>query len=279
MASESASPESLKPLSQRERLHEIIFEADTPIGKAFDVSLLVAILLSVLAVMLESVESIRDSHGSTLRAIEWGFTLIFTFEYLLRLYCVRKPWQYAKSFYGLVDLLSIIPTYLSLIVAGTQSLIVIRALRLLRVFRVFKLAHFVGEEQHLYSALRASRRKITVFIGLVLTLVLIIGSLMYLIEGEEHGFTSIPRSMYWAIVTLTTVGYGDIAPGTVPGQLLASIVMIMGYGIIAVPTGIVTVELSQAGRLSTRCCPQCSREGHDLDARFCKYCGFDLRGE
>jgi voltage-gated potassium channel len=219
------------------------------------------------------VGSIRQSHGAILRVIEWTFTLLFTFEYLLRLYCVSKPWKYAKSFYGVVDLLSIVPTYLSLVITGTHSLIVIRALRLLRIFRVFKLAHFVGEERQLYSALRASYRKITVFIGLVLTLVLIIGSLMYLVEGEKNGFTSIPRSIYWAIVTLTTVGYGDIAPQTVVGQLLASAVMVMGYGIIAVPTGIVTVELNQARRLSTQSCPHCSREGHDRDASFCKYCG------
>lgn len=255
------------------RLHEIIFEADTPTGKAFDVILLVAILASVAAVLLESVPEIRQEHGPVLVAIEWAFTALFTLEYVLRLISIQRPLRYATSFFGLVDLLSILPTYLSFFVAGSRSLIVIRAIRLLRVFRVFKLAHFVGEERMLYAALRASRRKITVFLGVVLTLVLIVGSLMYLIEGEKYGFTSIPVSMYWAIVTLTTVGYGDIAPQTVLGQFLASAVMVMGYGIIAVPTGIVSVEMAAVSRLTTQACPVCSREGHDVDARYCKICG------
>lgn len=260
---------------KRNQLHEIIFEADTPAGKAFDLALLGAIMASVAAVVLESVPSFRSSHGPLLRQIEWFFTLLFTAEYLLRLFSVGRPGQYAKSFFGLVDLLSILPTYLSLLVAGTQSLIVIRALRLLRVFRVLKLAHFVGESQLLQAAIRASTRKIIVFLGTVLTLVLIIGAAMYLIEGEENGFTSIPMAIYWAIVTLTTVGYGDIAPQTMLGKLFASFVMIIGYGIIAVPTGIVTVELANASRpqISTQACTQCSAEGHDYDATFCKYCG------
>ncbi len=262
----------------RYQLYRIIFEADTPGGKAFDISLFICIILSIFAVLLESVAQIRTNYRTALRAAEWLFTLLFTIEYILRLICVGKPVKYAFSFYGLVDLLAIAPSYLSLIVSGTQSLIVIRALRLLRVFRVMKLAHFVGEARVLRTALRASVRKIIVFLGTVLTLVLIIGAMMYLVEGEEAGFTSIPQSIYWAVVTLTTVGYGDIAPQTVTGKFLASIVMIIGYGIIAVPTGIVTVELSEARRaaVSTRACPECAVEGHDPDARFCKACGAEL---
>lgn len=262
----------------KHRLHEVIFEADTPVGKAFDIALLVCILLSVLAVLLESVDSIRQHYGAALLAAEWLFTALFTLEYGLRLVSVKKPWCYARSFFGIVDLLAIIPTYLSLLVAGAQSLIVIRALRLLRVFRVLKLARFVGEAQRLRYALRRSLRKIVVFLFTVLTLVLVIGSIMYLIEGEEHGFTSIPQSIYWAVVTMTTVGYGDIAPGTWLGKLLASVVMIIGYGIIAVPTGIVSVELASVrqARISTQACPDCSAEGHDPDAGYCKYCGARL---
>jgi len=264
--------------SWRQRLHEIIFEADTPAGRAFDVALFLCILASVTAVLFESVASVRASYGGLLRGIEWGFTLLFTVEYALRLVTVGRPLRYALSFFGLVDLLAIVPTYLSVFFAGTQSLIVIRALRLLRVFRVLKLAHFVGEAQMLQLALRASLRKITVFLGTVLTIVLIVGALMYLVEGEPSGFTSIPQAMYWAIVTLTTVGYGDIAPQTVPGRLLASVVMILGYGIIAVPTGIVTVELASVRRtpISTQVCPDCATEGHDSDAVFCKHCGARL---
>ncbi len=268
------------PLSNwRFRLHEVIFEADTPGGKAFDIALLVCIALSILAVLLESVTGIREVHGVTLRRVEWAITILFTLEYLLRLISVGRPWRYALSFYGVVDLLAILPTYLGLVLPGeTHPLMVIRALRLLRVFRVLKLAHFVGEALVLRGALRASARRIIVFLGTVLILVLIVGSMMYLIEGEEHGFTSIPQGIYWAIVTMTTVGYGDIAPQTLPGRVLASLVMILGYGIIAVPAGLVTVELAVAGkrRISTQACPDCSAEGHDPDARFCKYCGTRL---
>lgn len=262
----------------RARLHRIIFEADTPAGKAFDVVLLWAILLSVGVVLVESMVAVRERFGAVLRAVEWGFTLLFTVEYGLRLISVRKPWRYAISFFGVVDLLAVLPTYVSLFVAGSQSLIVIRALRLLRVFRIFKLRGYVREANVLLVALRMSRPKITVFLGSVLTLVIIMGALMYLIEGEENGFTSIPRGIYWAIVTLTTVGYGDIAPHTVLGQALASVVMIMGYSIIAIPTGIVSVELAQATRqaVTTRACPSCSHEGHDRDAKYCKYCGEPL---
>ena len=267
------------PLSNwRYRLHTVIFEADTPGGKAFDIALLISIVLSILAVLLESVAGIQAEYGPLLRLLEWGFTILFTIEYLLRLASVGRPWRYAISFYGLVDLLAILPTYLSLAVGGAQTLLVIRALRLLRVFRVLKLAHFVGEAQVLRGALRASARRIIVFLGTVLILVLIVGSVMYLIEGEENGFTSIPQGIYWAIVTMTTVGYGDIAPQTVLGQMLASLVMIMGYGIITVPAGLVTVELAMGAKrkISTQACPDCSAEGHDPDARFCKYCGAKL---
>ncbi len=260
----------------RDELREIIFEAETPAGKGFDIGLLLAIVLSVVAVLLESVAGIRAQYGSLLRTAEWLFTILFTVEYILRLICVGRPLYYAFSFFGLVDLLAIVPTYLSVLMPGAQSLIVIRALRLLRVFRVMKLVHFVGEAQMLREAMRDSSRKIVVFLGTVLTLVLIIGALMYLIEGEANGFTNIPLSIYWAVVTMTTVGYGDLAPATVIGRMLASVVMIIGYGIIAVPTGIVTVELASATRrrsVTTKTCPQCATEGHDLDAKHCKHCG------
>jgi voltage-gated potassium channel len=262
----------------RSRLHEIIFEADTPAGKAFDVSLLVLIVLSVVAVMLESVSSIQAEYGQYLRIFEWVVTILFTIEYILRLYCVGSPWAYARSFFGVIDLLAILPTFLSLVLPGAQSLLVIRGLRLLRVFRVLKLVHFVGEARMLRAAMRASARKIIVFIGFVLTAVVIVGSAMYLIEGEDSGFRNIPESIYWCIVTMTTVGYGDIAPQTPLGKVLASAIMIMGYGIIAVPTGIVTVEVAGAARreISTQACPHCSAEGHDADAVYCKYCGSGL---
>lgn len=274
---DNLAPESAVSVWRR-RLYEIIFEAESPGGKAFDIALLLAILLSVTAVLFESVAGIRSRYGVELRALEWFFTVLFTLEYVLRLACVGRPMRYALSFFGMVDFLAIIPTYLSVLLPGAQSLIVIRAFRLLRVFRVMKLVHFVGEARMLRAALRASSRKIVVFLGTVLTLVLIIGSLMYLIEGERHGFTNIPQSIYWTIVTMTTVGYGDIAPATVLGRVLASVVMIIGYGIIAVPTGIVTVEMASIRKrpISTRACAQCTAEGHDPDAVHCKFCGARL---
>ena len=264
---------------RRARLHEIIFEADTRAGRLFDLALIWLILLSVATVILESVRRVRAQYGDLLYALEWLFTILFTVEYLLRLLSVRRPLRYATSFFGVVDLLAIIPTYLSIFVPGSQYLLVIRILRLLRVFRLLKLSEYVAEADTLRLALRASRRKISVFISAVILLVVIIGALMYVIEGEEHGFTSIPISIYWAIVTLTTVGYGDLSPRTPFGQMLASIVMIIGYGIIAVPTGIVTVELAQAARqrkVTTQSCPSCAAEGHDPDALHCKYCGAKL---
>ncbi len=263
----------------RRRMHEVIFEADTPEGRLFDLLLLASILLSVVAVSLESVEAIQQDHGAALRIAEWCFTLLFTGEYALRLLCVGRPLRYALSFYGLVDLLSVLPTYLSLLLPGAHTLVVIRALRLLRVFRVLKFARYLKAANVLYAALRSSWPRIVVFLGTVLTLVTIISTLMYLFEGKESGFSSIPRAMYWAIVTMTTVGYGDIAPQTVPGQVLAALVMILGYSIIVVPTGIVSADLvgsTRAERVSTQVCPQCATEGHATDARFCKSCGARL---
>ena len=262
----------------RERLHEIIFEADTPAGKGFDVGLLVAIILSVVAVVLESVAEFRARYGLALRAAEWIFTAMFTVEYVLRLISVGRPWRYAASFLGVIDLLAILPGYLSLVVAGTQSLLVIRALRLLRIFRIFKVTRYVGEMTALVTAIRASRAKIIVFLLAVLTIVLIMGAAMYVIEGEESGFDSIPRGMYWAIVTVTTVGYGDIAPQTVLGQIVASLAMVLGYSLIIIPTGIFSMELVQASRsrLNTQSCPECLREGHENDAVHCKFCGARL---
>ena len=280
-APQSQSGDGAKPQvgPWRQRVYEIIFEADTPFGKFFDVALLTAIVLSVVAVCLDTVESIQANYHTALLVAEWVFTVLFTIEYVLRLATVRRPLRYAVSFYGLVDLLSILPTYLSLFVPGTQHLLVIRILRLLRVFRVLKLGRYVSESEVLITAIRNSRRKITVFLFAVMTLVVVIGAAMFLLEGPEHGFTSIPRSMYWAIVTLTTVGYGDITPQTVLGQMLSSALMIIGYGIIAIPTGIVTAELTSVGRspkVTTRTCPSCMAEGHQPDARFCLYCGGPL---
>lgn len=263
------------------KLHEIIFEADTKAGKLFDVLLLITILASVFVVMLDSVASINAEYGELLFVAEWIFTILFSVEYLLRLYSIGHSSMYARSFYGIVDLLSILPTYLSLFIPGGQYLVTIRLLRMLRIFRILKFMQYLGAANNLAIALRESRRKILVFLLAVLIIVIILGSLMYVIEGEENGFTNIPHSIYWAIVTLTTVGYGDISPQTPLGQILASFIMIIGYGIIAVPTGIVTAEYAmrknksilKAGKFSTQVCPNCASEGHDHDAKYCKYCG------
>lgn len=263
----------------KHRLGDVIFETDTPAARAFDVALLWAIISSVTLVVLESVAGIRESYGSLLRTLEWVFTGLFTVEYAVRIYVARKRWRYLTSFYGVIDLLAIVPTYLSLFVVGSQFLIVIRALRLLRVFRVLKATRYLGEAGMLARALTASREKITVFLVTVLTLVLIIGSAMYLVEGPEHGFTSIPISVYWAIVTLTTVGYGDIAPGTALGKFLSAMVMILGYSIIAVPTGIVTSELTRVNatrRTVRRECETCGADEHAADSVFCRVCGSRL---
>ncbi|MEE1964032.1 voltage-gated potassium channel [Flagellimonas taeanensis] len=267
----------------KSKLHEIIYEADTPAGKLFDIVLFFLIILSVILVMLESIEEVDQNHHRLLLTLEWCITIFFSLEYIARLISIKKPWKYVFSFYGIIDFLSTIPLYLSYILAGSQVLLAVRAFRLLRVFRILKLVKFIGEASQLQSALKASRTKIAVFIYVVLILSVILGTLMYLVEGDEAGFTSIPRSIYWTIVTLTTVGYGDIAPQTPLGQFLATVIMILGYGIIAVPTGIVTAEFSRNGEkgkegsnmvhVNTQACPNCSAEGHRDDATHCYNCG------
>jgi len=265
----------------REALHNVIFEADTRLGRAFDLLLIVAILLSIAVVMLDSVELISHQYHQPLFIAEWVFTVLFTIEYILRLLAVRRPILYARSFFGIVDLLSILPSYIALFYAGAQSMMVVRALRILRVFRIFKLAEYIGEGHALIRALKNSRHKIAVFLYTVFIFVVIFGTSMYIIEGEDHGFTSIPKAVYWAIVTLTTVGYGDIAPQTPLGQMIASMVMIMGYAIIAVPTGIYSAELAREYNrgVTNIACTNCGEEGHDEDAEFCKYCGHRLSQE
>ncbi len=276
-ATDLRPPFTASPLQRR--TYTVIFGHDTPAGRLFDVLLIVAIVASVIVIMLESVASVREEYGSLLRGAEWFFTVIFTVEYATRLWCVGRPLAYARSFLGLIDLLAVLPTYLSLLLPGGQVLTVVRILRVLRVFRILKLGHYVGEARILARALRASRHKITIFVLTVITITVIVGSLMYLIEGPDRGFTSIPRGVYWGIVTLTTVGFGDITPQTPWGQAVASVVMIMGYGIIAVPTGIVTAELVYSARSEAGLtCPECGRTGHDADAQHCKWCGTRLRG-
>lgn len=272
-----------EPKTWREKLHQIIFEADTKAGKRFDVLLFWAIALSVLAVMLESVKPIHEEYELSFFIVEWTFTILFTLEFILRLLSVKKPLKYVFSFYGLVDILSILPAYLGLwIVTGSSSLRIIRILRLLRIFRVLKLMGFLKQATVLNKALKASKQKIMVFLFAVTILTVLLGTIMYLIESGEDGetaFTSIPRSIYWAIVTLTTVGYGDIAPQTALGQFVASLVMITGYAIIAVPTGIVTSEIVKHDypmQLNTQSCPTCSSEGHDDDAKYCNQCGGEM---
>lgn len=268
----------LNKLSPRDRWYEIIFEADTREGRLFNVVLLITILASVATILIESIAAIREEYGLTLRIIEWLFTIIFTIEYIARLWTIKNKRRYIFSFFGVIDLLSILPSYVGLFVTGTQSLMVIRSLRLLRIFRIFKLSRYVGEGQNLARALKSSQHKITVFLVFILTSVVIAGTIMYLIEGPAHGFTSIPVSIYWAVVTMTTVGYGDIAPQTPLGQTIASVIMIMGYGIIAVPTGIVSAEMIslKKSEITTQVCPHCFKEGHDVDAVFCKYCSSAL---
>jgi voltage-gated potassium channel len=271
--------EKEKLTDSRLKLYEVIFEADSPAGKLFDIILLFLILSSIATILLESVQPIREQYGGELRILEWFFTVIFTAEYLARVWTVPNRAKYIFSFFGIIDLLSVLPTYLAIFFVGAQSLMVIRSIRLLRIFRIFKLSRYIGEGQNLARALRASQHKIIVFLVFIITSVIIVGALMYVVEGPENGFTSVPVSIYWAIVTMTTVGYGDIAPQTPLGQTLASVIMIMGYGIIAVPTGIVSSEMVQLKRqdmLSTQVCPHCMREGHDKDATFCKYCGGSL---
>jgi len=269
--------ENLSPLQLK--LNEIIFGVDTFAGRLFDIVLLVAIMISVMTVMLESVQDLQVRYGQIFLLIEWVLTILFTIEYLVRLGCVSKPSKYAFSFYGIVDLLSILPTFVALFLSGSKSLLVIRALRLLRVFRVLKVAHCMKEANHLWIAFRATQSKIMVFLFVVMTIILLMGSAMYLIEGPAHGFTSIPKSVYWAIVTMTTVGYGDIAPQTILGQSLAAVAMILGYGIIIVPTGVFSVEIVAASRAEKHLdmpCTNCDLHQHETDAIFCKHCGEKL---
>jgi voltage-gated potassium channel len=269
----------MAPQTWQEKLHEIIYESEKPEGKAFDIALLACIVISIVVVILDSVQSLHAKYGGLFYILEWIFTGIFTIEYILRLICIRRPLKYVFSAFGIIDLLAIIPTYLSFVFAGAQSLLVLRALRLLRVFRIFRLVHFLSELRFLSSAVLSSLRKISIFILFVLTIVVILGSVIYLVEGPENGFTSIPQSIYWAIVTITTVGYGDVAPATPLGKVIASFIMLLGYGIIAVPTGIVTTEMALAARKKEQtnsACPSCGREGHDRDAKHCKYCGHTL---
>lgn len=260
----------------RLRLYTIIFEADTVAGRRFDMLLIAAILASVLVVMLDSVETIGKRHDALFEALEWMFTLLFTLEYALRLICVKRPLRYATSFFGIIDLLSVLPTYLAFFVPEAHAWLDVRILRLIRIFRVFKLTLYVQEYQMLTNAVKASRRKILVFLSLVLMVVLVMGTTMYVLEGPEHGFTSIPKAMYWAIVTMTTVGYGDITPQTELGKALAAVMMLLGWGVLAVPTGIVTAEMTTQRLMrpvTTRTCPNCLSEGHEANARFCKDCG------
>jgi voltage-gated potassium channel len=267
------------PVHWKEKLHEIIFEADTKAGKRFDIIILWAIILSVVAVMLESVNYIRDDYGMLISIAEWFFTILFTIEYIARILTVNKPLKYIFSFFGLVDLLSILPSFIGLYFTDTKSLRVIRILRLMRIFRVLKLFGFLKQAKVLRDAMTASKQKIAVFLMAIMLIVVILGTVMYIIETPEAGFTSIPRSIYWAIVTLTTVGYGDIAPASALGQTVASLVMILGYAIIAVPTGIVTSEIikgDEIKRTNTISCRSCSREGHADDAKFCRFCGASL---
>lgn len=263
------------------KIHEIIFEADTPAGKAFDVGLLIAIILSVLIVMIESIQAYRIQYGKALYFLEWTFTILFTIEYALRIYSTKKSWAYVKSFYGIIDLLAIMPTYLSLILSGTQFLSVIRAIRLLRVFRVLKMVQFLYEYNFLLAALKQSSKKIFVFLGTVVVTVTIAGTILYVVEqNQDGGFDNIPLSIYWAIVTVTTVGFGDIVPITPFGKFLASCLMVLGYSIIAIPTGIIGSEMIGINKkrdgYSTKSCENCSVEGHKLEAKYCYNCGVKL---
>lgn len=263
----------------KDRLHEIIYEADTPAGKLFDVVLLILILTSIVFVMLETIPSFNNKYANFFNIAEWVITILFTIEYFLRIISIKKPTQYIFSFYGVIDFLSTIPKYISLFFLGTHALVALRALRLLRVFRILKLVRYVSESNNLLRALNASKAKILVFLSFVVILCIILGTVMYLIEGnQDSGFTSIPRSVYWAIVTLTTVGYGDIAPATPFGQFIASLIMILGYGIIAIPTGIVGAEIAtqKSAPTNTQSCTYCSAEGHKDNADFCYDCGHEL---
>ncbi len=268
--------------SLRDKLYRIIFLADTRAGRTFDIVLLWLIGISVGVVMLESVPELQEKYGSLFYGLEWGFTILFTIEYIVRVVVVRQKKRYIFSFFGIVDILSIIPTYLTIFLAGSQYLLVIRILRLLRVFRVLKMARHIGEANLIMNAFRASLAKLTVFLFFVIALTVVLGTAMYIVEGliaKNPGFNSVPQSVYWGIVTISTVGYGDITPVTVVGKFIATIIMLIGYGIIAVPTGIVAAELNLSlseVRLDRRKCPECGHEGHDPKASFCKMCGYDI---
>ncbi|WP_373887949.1 ion transporter [Massilia sp. WF1] len=273
------------PPGLRRRMFDIIFEADTPAGRRFDIALVFAILLSILVVVLDSVPGLHKEYGKALDTAEWVFTGLFTLEYLARIVCVQRPWRYAGGFYGVIDLLAVLPSYFSLMVPGTELLLDIRILRLLRVFRIFKLTLYIEEYTRLGEALSASRRKIMVFLSVVLMAILILGTIMYVVEGPKNGYTSIPVAMYWATVTMTTVGYGDITPHTYLGKAIASFMMLLGWGILAVPTGIVTAEIAAnrnerrrgaARSRAERRCGACGSTGHEAGARFCKDCGAAL---
>lgn len=265
--------------SLRRKLYTIIFEAETPGGRLFDMLLIAAVIASTVCVSLESVDWIKELYGRHLYAAEWAFTIVFTVEYITRILVIRRPRAYIFSFFGLVDLVSIIPTYLSLLFPGAQMLLAVRVLRVLRVFRVLKLTRYTSATRLILAAIRESRAKIIVFLWAVVSTVIIVGAVMYLVEGPENGFTSIPTSIYWAVVTMTTVGYGDIVPHTAFGRLLATFMMVTGYAFIAVPTGIMTVELANLSRTEdfTRCCPFCAKEGHESTAGFCSACGKPLK--
>ena len=266
-------------MDRKKLLHDIIFTSETKSAKLFDILLMITIILSILVVMLDSVAEIHDDYGHALFIAEWVFTILFTIEYILRIAIASSKLKYIFSFYGIVDLMAILPTYISLFLAGYQYLIIIRVLRLLRIFRILKLYRFIGASSYLVESLKASRHKIAVFLSAVMAIVVVMGAAMYLIEGPENGFRSIPESIYWAIITLTTVGYGDITPLTPLGKALASIIMLTGYSIIAVPTGIITVELSKKKKSSkklSKCCSECGCEDHDKDAEYCKVCGKKL---
>ncbi|MFS0756055.1 ion transporter [Noviherbaspirillum sp. 1P10PC] len=264
----------------RARLYTVIFEADTRAGRIFDLALIVAILASVMVVVLDSVQAVSSRHGDMLGALEWFFTLLFTVEYAARLYCVRRPLRYATSFFGAIDFLSVLPTYLAMMMPGAHVLLDVRILRLLRIFRILKLTSYVEEYRMLTRALLASRRKILIFLSVVMMVVLLLGTVMYVVEGPGNGFTSIPTSVYWAITAITTVGFGDIVPKTDIGRAISSIMMLLGWGILAVPTGIISSEMTMQNRLfrltTTRTCPECLSEGHEADAKFCKDCGAPL---